>query len=200
MANQNTSGGRSICLTPERVAVLSLHDCADQLDRCTTEPDRLAMAAKALHLALQAALTAALAGPANVGAHSPKLRAEYLVFLDGLKSGKVEAPVSDKVMGFNDLLSKAKSEPLPWTSAPVTVSAADQLLLDRLTFVRHAVEHPKQSFHGIGSAFVAEALPVAARLITDLLQSVAHHFEPEELAGSMATASRISDLSAAMMM
>lgn len=55
-----------IALTPERIAYLSLHDCLIQLELAVIEFDRLAFAVKSAHMALQAALTAALAGTATL--------------------------------------------------------------------------------------------------------------------------------------
>lgn len=188
-------GALWVRLTPERVAVLCLEDCAYQLERSGRDIDRLALAAKAAHLALQAALTAALAGSANVGAHPLKLRVKYLQYLEDSRSGPAEAPASDRVMGFDDLLAAATDHPLPWTQAPLAVNNAELVLLKRLTVLRHAVEHPKQSHHSIEPAYVAETVPVASRLTAELLASVFHHLEPGELEAVEALAVRIVELS-----
>lgn len=184
-----------ITLTPERVAILSLEDCEHQLERSQSELDRLAIAAKAAHLALQAALTAALAGSANIGAHPLKLRAAYIEYFEKSRSRRIEAPASDRVMSFDDLLDTSVNAPLPWTQVPLTVSDDERKLLDRLTAIRHAVEHPKQSFHSIEPAYVAEAIPVAARLTATLLESVAHHLEEGDIARIEMVRARITDLS-----
>lgn len=167
-------------LSPERVAVMGLDDCAAQLERAVEQIDFLALAAKSIHMALQAALTAALAGTANIGAHPPKLRIAHLAHLEGRGSGPLR-PVGDKVMGFADLLAAATSQPLPWSGAPLPLDDEAAELLGRLTEVRHAVEHPKQILHSIEPRYVAEALPVAADLAYTLLESVFHHLGPGEV-------------------
>ena len=182
-------------LTPERVSILSLEDCDYQLARSESDVDRLALAAKAAHHALQAALTAALAGSANIGAHPARLRVAYLQYLEDSRTRSVEAPVSDRVMFFDELLDAAINEPLPWTQVPLEVTDDERELLNRLTAIRHAVEHPKQSFHFIEPAYVAQALPIAARLTVVLLQSVAHHLEEGCLASIEILRARISEVS-----
>ena len=57
--------GHYVEVTPRALAMLNLRDCAEQLERWREEPLRLAQAAKSAHLALQAALTDALAGAAG---------------------------------------------------------------------------------------------------------------------------------------
>ena len=57
---------------------------------------RLALAAKSAHLALQAALTAALAGSANIGAHAPKLRLAHLKYLNESRAQTADRPTSDR--------------------------------------------------------------------------------------------------------
>jgi hypothetical protein len=185
--------GRSLIrLTPERVAILALEDCTYHLDRSVIDINRLALAAKAAHLALQAAMTAALAGSASIGAHPPKLRGEYLQYFENRRSGPAAPPESDRVMSFGDLLATATESPLPWSQAPLALSDDERALLERLTKVRHAIEHPKQSHHSIEPAYVAEALPVAARLTAELLGSVFHHLEPREAPGIEAMAASIA--------
>jgi hypothetical protein len=196
LSSREEDGADWITVTPERVAVMSLEDCADQLERSTTDIDRLALAAKAAHLALQAALIAALAGSANIGAHPRKLRVEYLQYLEDERSAGGERPASDRVMAFHELLAAATEEPLPWTGAPLAVTDEGKEMLGRLTHVRHAVEHPKQSIHSIEPRYVAEALPIAAELVVQLLGSVSHHLEAGELNMLQKVAARIQALSA----
>ena len=179
-----------IRLSPERVAVIGLDDCSTQLERAVEQIDCLALAAKSIHMALQAALTAALAGTANIGAHPTKLRIAHLAYLEGRGSGPPR-PTSDKVMSFTDLLAAATSQPLPWTGEPLALSDEADELLARLTKVRHAVEHPKQILHSIEPGYVAEALPVAADLVCTLLDSVFHHLGPGESARISAVAGSI---------
>lgn len=184
-----------IRLTLERVAHLSLEDCLMQLELAADDVDRLGFAAKSAHLALQAALTAALAGTANIGAHETKLRLAHLAHLEGRGDGPAR-PASDRVMAFPDLLDAAAQHPLPWTHEPLPVTDEQRELLARLTEVRHAVEHPKQRIHSIGPRYVVEALPVAAELAETLLGTVAHHLARGDLARIAQTVARIRKLCA----
>jgi hypothetical protein len=181
-------------LTPERVAIINLQDCAEQLERSAAEPIRLAMAAKAAHLAMQAALTAALAGSANIGAHPQKLKEKWLSHLEDRGSGAVERPASDRVMAFSDLLKEALASPLPWSGQPLVVTDEQHQLLERLSQVRHGFEHPKQATWSIEPAWIAETIPVAARLAVELLEVVFHHLEPGEAEQLQRTAERIAAL------
>lgn len=170
----------SITITPEIVAIICLTDCAGQLEAVTTNPRRLALAAKSAHLALQAALTAALAGTTNTGAHDNKLEAKHLAYLQDRGAGNVEHPDSDRVMNFADLLTKAQSEQLPWGSV-LKISEKDQQLLQRLTSIRHDIEHPKQLRNLLFLEDVFETLPVAANLTVILLKTVFHHIGQDDL-------------------
>ena len=69
-----------IYITPIIVAIFSLKDCEEQLRRASAEKLRLAQALKSAHLAVQASLTAALAGSMNIGAHPEKLRVKKLQY------------------------------------------------------------------------------------------------------------------------
>ena len=168
-------------ITPESISIINLMDSFDQIERSAAVPNRLALAAKSMHLALQAALTAVLAGTANIGAHPEKIRLQYLAYLNDRENPKAVRPTSDRVMGFEDLLDKACSTSLEWSGEPLNLSEPDRALIDRLTSVRHDVEHPKQALHAIEPAYIKETLPLAAALTLQLLDQVSHHFEDGEL-------------------
>jgi len=87
-----------IRITPEIVAIFSLKDCNEQLIRATDEKLRLAQAMKSAHLAVQAALIAALAGSMNIGAHPDNLRRKKLQYY---QEGIGERPDSNRVMFFD---------------------------------------------------------------------------------------------------
>jgi hypothetical protein len=91
-----------IHITPEIVAIFSLKDCEEQLRRALNEKLRLAQALKSAHLSVQAALTAALAGSMNIGAHPEKLR---LKTLQHHQDGTGERPNDDRVLAFKGLRS-----------------------------------------------------------------------------------------------
>lgn len=167
-----------IHITPEIVAIFSLKDCEEQLRRASDEKLRLAQAMKSAHLAVQAALTAALAGSMNIGAHPEKLRTRKLAHY---QDGTGERPDDDRVLAFKGLLERAMSAPLEWTHEPLILSQREQMLLERLCLLRDGIEHAKQSHWGIEIAYILEVLPVAARTAVTLLGVVFHHLEPGEL-------------------
>ncbi|WP_226697373.1 hypothetical protein [Qipengyuania flava] len=167
-----------IHITPEIVAIFSLKDCEEQLRRASDEKLRLAQAMKSAHLAVQAALTAALAGSMNIGAHPENLRIRKLTHY---QDGTGERPDDDRVLAFKGLLERAMSAPLEWTHEPLILSEHEQVLLERLCLLRDGIEHPKQSHWGIEIAYILEVLPVAARTAVTLLEVVFHHLEPGEL-------------------
>lgn len=177
-----------IHITPEIVAIFSLKDCDEQLRRSRDEKLRLAQAMKSAHLAVQAALTAALAGSMNIGAHPEKLRVKKLQFY---QKGVGERPDEDRVLAFNGLLDRAMSAPMEWTGEPLFLDDNEKGLLARLCFLRDGIEHPKQTHWGIEIAYILEVLPLAARIAVKLLGVVVHHLEPGELAGLQALADQI---------
>jgi hypothetical protein len=175
------SYSQDVIITPEAVAVLSLIDCRDQLTSSVAHPRKLLLAAKAAHLSLQSALTAALAGSANIGAHPEKLRIEYLQFLNQDMNYLTKYPKSDRVMYFYDLLKAARNAPLPWTNQKIAISDDEEKLLIRLTEIRHAIEHAKQTHHSVQKCYILEAIGPAIELTNKLLHSVYHHFEETEM-------------------
>ena len=177
-----------IHITPEIVAIFSLKDCEEQLRRASVERLRLAQAMKSAHLAIQAALTAALAGSMNIGAHPEKLRVKKLAYY---QEGQGERPDDDRVLPFKGLLARAMWAPLEWTQEPLSLDEHEQKLLARLCDLRDGIEHPKQSHWGIEIAYILEVLPVAARTAAKLLEVVVHHLEPGELAELQKLAAQI---------
>ncbi|HMS21494.1 hypothetical protein [uncultured Sphingorhabdus sp.] len=140
-------------VTPRSLAVLNLFNVKDHLERWRTEPLRLALAAKSAHLALQSALTDALAGSANIGAYEPKLQAAYLLYFEESPEGEVSPPKGDRIMSFPYLLAKAMEHPMEWSGCSLEVTDNELDALHKLTFVRHHVEHPRPQFHFIEPLF-----------------------------------------------
>lgn len=188
--------GHYVEVTPRALAMLNLRDCKEQLERWKEEPLRLAQAAKSAHLAMQAALTDALAGSASIGAYDDKLREAYLAYFEASREGEATRPDSDRVMSFPNLLARAMEHPMEWSARSLEVSSEELEALDRLTFVRHRVEHPRPQFHFIEPLFIAQTLPVAARLTFDLLDVCAHHYEEGQRVSVESTVIAIKDLCA----
>jgi hypothetical protein len=160
-------------VTPRRIAVFNLRDCREQLERFKEEPLRLAQAAKSAHLALQASLTDALTGSAGIGAYSNSVQAQFLKYF----AGNAEHPTNLRVLGFAQLLERAKERPMEWSGRTLDVSNAESIALKRLTSIRDSVEHAHPHFHFIEPLFIALTLPVAARLTLQLLDVRAHHYD-----------------------
>lgn len=185
-------------VTPRALAMLNLRDCDEQLERAKEQPLRLAQAAKSAHLALQAALIEALAGSASIGAYDDKLRAEYLAYFVASRDGDATHPKKDRVMRFSDLLARAMEHPMEWSGCNLKVSDDEMKALDRLSYIRDRVEHPRPQFHFIESLFIAMTLPVAARLTLELLDVCGHHYEEGERSLAVATVASITDRCAAI--
>lgn len=168
-----------IHITPETVAIFSLKDSEEQLRRASNERLRLAQALKSAHLAVQAALTAALAGSMNIGAHPKQLRLKMLGFY---QEGSGERPADNRVLAFNGLLERALSEPMEWTGQPLSLDPQEQELLARLCDLRDGIEHPKQMHWAIEVAYILEVLPLAAHTTVKLLEVVMHHLRPGDMA------------------
>lgn len=182
-----------IRLTPHIVAIFSICDCEEQLRRSPAQPVRLAQAAKSAHLAVQAALTAALAGSMGIGAHPEKLRIKYLEYLQGISAHR---PDSSRIMAFNELLNQALSAPLEWSGKPLSLTDEQLPLIDRLSHLRDGIEHTKPMHWSIEVPYILEVLPVAAHLTVELLEVVSHHLKPGELESIKRTAARIDALCA----
>lgn len=152
-------------------------------------------AAKAAHLALQAALTAALAGPDSTGAFNPALRAKYQAYLSTEPFDPEGAPRAF-VMKFADLLAEAqKPDGLTHYGGEALVLApGDAEALDRLYQVRHSLEHPKPGITAWDVDYLKEAIRPAARITLWLLrhQAVSHKLDEWEHNAVEAAAERIA--------
>lgn len=97
-------------------------------------------------------------------------------------------------MSFKQLLDKAIRQPLPWSGQKLDVSIEEQMLLKKLTHVRHSIEHPHPESHFIEPLFISQTLPVAARLTGRLLEEGSHHYEEgerEKVAGLISAIDRL---------
>lgn len=182
-------------VTPERICLLQLDDCERQLELAVEEPIRLVQAAKSLHLALQAALTFALAGSAGIGAYSDNVRAKWLDFLESDREPVVEVTLSRRILEFRSLLERLeKPRAVEWLNEPICLSEEDRENLEKLAFIRDQFEHPKPGSHSFEPDWACPAFPPAARLTLELIQAVHHHFEPEQIARAKHQVDRIVDL------
>jgi hypothetical protein len=86
--------------------------------------------------------------------------------------------------------------PMEWSGRKLEVSPDELKALNRLTYVRHRVEHPRPQFHFIEPLFIALTLPVAARLTLELLDVCWHHYKDGERARVESSVAAISALCA----
>lgn len=179
-------------VTPEQICLLQLDDCARQLELAVDDPIRLVQAAKSLHLALQAALTFALAGSAGIGAYPDSLRVKWLEFLESNRNSVVEVTLSRRIMEFRALLDRLnKPGAVEWLSEPICLSDDERENLEKLVFIRDAFEHPKPGSHSFEPDWACPAFPPAARLTLTLIEAMHHRFEPEEIAKAERLVKRI---------
>lgn len=171
-------------VSPERLVVHQLRLCNEFLVRALQSSPYLLDAAKATHVALQAALTAALAGSDGTGAFKERERIKWLAYLSQL-SEEPRLPVPDDwVMAFGKLVETAQKEGRlgQGPDEAITLSKDDDELLKRLYWIRHAVEHPKPGMHSFPLEYIVEAVRPALRLVLHLVrhQALQHHFTDSE--------------------
>lgn len=166
-------------VSPRELAMLNLRDCKEQLARSTDEPLRLALAAKSMHLALQAALTAALAGTDEAGAFDEKTAPQWRQWLEG--SWDEPEPKKDRMLAFRELLDKAVDGPMFWSGRSLPVTADERMMLERLADLRDQIEHTRPWSHVMVPAYLAETLPVAARCTLEALKEVGHQLQEGEI-------------------
>ena len=169
--------GHWVEVTPRALAIHNLNDCKEQLERWREKPLKLAQAAKSVHLAMQAALTDALSGSAGIGAFDDRLRAKYLTYFEKSREGDAISPDNDRVLRFEDLLERAIEHPMEWSGQRLEISPDEIEKLSRLTSVRDRVEHPRPGTFLVEPRYIAQLLPVAARLTLKLLDVCIHHYD-----------------------
>lgn len=172
---------RYISITPEDVAVLQLEETLAHLVAAKTQAVRLLLAAKSLHAAMVAALTAALAGSTGTGAYSDKLRAQWLELLEMNREAVREVDLPMRVLNAADLLRRAgQPGAIEWATEPFICSANDHRLIERLTLIRDALEHPKPISNSFEIPWVAVTLLPALSVTQQALNAVAHHLDSPE--------------------
>jgi hypothetical protein len=169
---------RFVSVTPEQVALLQLEDCCERLDRVQQEPLQLLQAAKALHTAMVAALTAALAGSSGTGAYQDKVKERWLRFLESEREAIAAVDLPRRVLSSGGLLERAcQQQAIEWLPAGLTCSPDERDLIDRLTFIRDEFEHPKPGLNSFEQRWVAVTFPAAASITHQALHVVAHHID-----------------------
>lgn len=157
---------------------MQLVDTAAELEAAESEPLRLLQAAKSLHAAMLAALTAALAGSSGTGAYTDKVRDRWLAFLESQRENVEEVHLPQRVLSSGDLLDRACTPgSIEWTSEPLSCSTEERELIDRLTFIRDEFEHPKPMLNCFEPPWVAVTFAPAVRITKQSLEAVAHHLD-----------------------
>lgn len=185
-----------ITITPESVALLQLEECLTHLRAATQDTVRVLQAAKALHAALVAALTAALAGSSGTGAYVHRVKERWLEFLESDREPFVRVDLPHRVMDVGTLLNRAfEVGSIEWRSEPLICTDDERSLVDRLTFIRSEFEHPKPLLNAFEVKWVLQTFGVATRLTLEAIEAVQHHLEEPELERARALAAQIAALS-----
>jgi hypothetical protein len=169
-------------ITPESVAISSLENCHKRLEEAAEKPDSIFHAAADANRAIQAALTAALAGSANIGASPPKERGEWLQWFEESRESRPSKTPSWRVMGLRDMLIEAMQRPLPWTSLPLELCAHESFWIGRLLFYRDSFEHPKQLTFLMTRSEIADSIEGSVAVVEKALRTISHQIY-DELAG-----------------
>lgn len=164
-------------VTPERVAVHSLEECLSHLEQVRQDNLFIISAACSAHRALQAALTAALAGSANIGASPPKVQKRWLEHFEIEPSKRPHTSPGFRVMGLLDLLKTATISKLPWSQTPLPISSCESFFALRLTNYRDDFEHPKQLTYVLTNREVAWSILFTAPLVQKALYEIGHRID-----------------------
>jgi hypothetical protein len=180
-------------LTPASVAIWSLKECLRHLEKSRDEPEWMMHAAASAHRAIQAALIAALAGSANIGASPPKLRAQWLKWYDESRETRPATTPDWRVMPLRELFDEAKSKRLPWSSGPLETSPGEDECVDRLRLYRDSFEHPKQLTFLLTCREVAEVIAGSISIAIRALSTLQHQIW-EDLPGAQSLTDEVLSL------
>src|SRR5512144_866756 len=110
-------------ITPQHLAALSLRRASDGLEELASDPTTWLFVIMDLHRALYCALVAALSGPADMGAYTDKVRADWAAYHEATRTNPEAKMPGDYVAPFGELLSRAeKGTPYMW-GAPLTLTS-----------------------------------------------------------------------------
>ena len=73
-------------ITPQHLAALSLRRASDALEELASDPTTWLFVIMDLHRALYCALVAALSGPADMGAYTDKVRADWAAYHEATRN------------------------------------------------------------------------------------------------------------------
>lgn len=147
-------------------------------------------AAGSAHRAIQAALIAALAGSANIGASPPKLRAQWLKWYDESRETRPKTTPDWRVMSLRDLFAEAKAQRLPWSTEPLVTTPEEDEQIDRLLLYRDSYEHPKQLTFILTRREVAEAIAGSIGIAIRALSTLQHQIW-EDLPGAQSLSDQV---------
>lgn len=165
-------------ISPHHLAALSLSRAANALSQTETDSATWFFIILDLHRALYCALVAALSGPAEIGAYSEKLRAEWIEYFEASRTDpNVEPPRKDYVALFTELLSRAEDG-----SAPLLqLTAETRADILKLNEFRGDLEHVKPRTWCLEIGGLPRMSMVAAEAFENLLQTFCHRLEEGEI-------------------
>jgi hypothetical protein len=164
-------------ITPEHLALLSLHRAADAIDQVTSDPTGWVFVILDLHRALNCALVAALSGTAGIGAFDEELRAGWISHFE---TGSTP-PSSEHVLAFLRLLEQAQIGTTEMRGGRLKLTAEERADLNKLNGLRGDLEHVKPKSWSLDVAGLPRISGVAGRAFGRLMPSFAHHLELNEI-------------------
>ncbi len=176
-----------VTITCERLVVAQLERCAEHLEGIDPDGYHLLDAIRSLHLAMVAAMTAALNGSAGIGAMPGKARSKAIQALN-----KGEFATGERVMSYAELLEAIQTEgAIEWGPAIVLTSdeRADCVTLNAR---RERIDHPKPSSFIEARDELRRLCRVVSAIVPRIAASVSHHFEEADRARVAGAVERIA--------
>jgi hypothetical protein len=102
-------------------------------------------------------------------------------------------------MNFEDLLAAAQvpgGRLSVYGGKHLVLTGTDAKMLERLTDIRHNIEHPKPGSHAYETAYILEAIRPAVRIVAWLLghEAISHHLDDAEHAAVRDAAEKVEQL------
>lgn len=165
-----------VTVSCERLVVVQLQRCAEFISAADENGYWLLDAARALHLAMVAAMTAALSGSAGIGASPPKQRIKAIAAMNAGAWGDVP----ERVMSYAELVEAIQTEgAMEWASA-LRLMQEEQEACAALNSLRERIDHPKTSTFSESRAEIRRVCALVAALVPRIMECVRHHFEEDD--------------------
>lgn len=156
----------------ETLAVAELQRCAENLAQDDPAGYHVFDAVRCLHLAMVAAMTAALNGSAGVGALEMPQKVKAI---EALNKGTFD--FTERTMFFRALLNAVQVPgQMEWSpQEPIVLTPAEEVACDRLDSYRRAIEHPKPTDHCFYRTDIERDCATVAPILLRLMRA-SHHY------------------------